>query len=124
MISKPVPVISFLFGVSSLVLWCNLVAADADGPDYWAVQDIPQGRALHLRKGPATQFPIVARIPSGFSHLENLGCSPPFSDKEWASFTEPERDLAVSLRWCRVQYEGQAGWVKGTYLIEGVPAKD
>ena len=124
MTSKSVQVVSLLFGVGLLGFWCNLVAADADGPDYWAVQHLSQGHVLHLRKGPAVQFPIVERIPSGFSHLENLGCSPPFTDQEWGSFSEPERDLALSLRWCRVRYEGQSGWVKGLYLQEGVPPKE
>ncbi len=114
----------FFFGIVVLALSCDLVAAEADGPDYWAVQGVSSTDVLNLRKGPSTLFPIMARIPSDYAHLENLGCSPSFTIEEWSSFSERERSVAISLRWCRVNYEGHAGWVKGTYLREGVPPKD
>lgn len=124
MISRLVSILVFLLGAGVLTLSCGLALADADGPDYWAVQGLTQQNVLNLRKGPALEFLIIAQIPANFSHLENLGCSPAFTDKEWMSFTQQERALAVSLRWCRVQYNGHTGWVKGIYLQEGVPPKE
>ncbi|GJL53352.1 MAG: hypothetical protein NPIRA02_04840 [Nitrospirales bacterium] len=101
-----------------------MAAAEADGPDYWAVHGLSHGAVLNLRKGPTTQFPVLTRIPAGYAHLENLGCSPEFTMEEWSRFIERERDLAVSLRWCRVRYEKQTGWVKGMYLQEGRPPEE
>lgn len=110
--------------VLGLIGWGDFAAAEADGPDYWAVQGVSVNDVLNLRKGPSVQFSVVGRIPAGYSHLENLGCSPVFTANEWRSFEEKERDVAVSLRWCRVRFQDRIGWVKGTYLQEGIPPED
>ncbi len=99
--------------------FCDAVKAEADGPDYWAVQAVPLHDHLNLRTGPSVEFSILARIPSGFLHLENLGCSPEFTLSDWERFSEHEREVALSLRWCRVRFQDQVGWVKGSYLEEG-----
>ncbi len=111
--------VSVLFGVVLLGGWSNLVSGEADGPDYWAVQGVSPNDHLNLRKGPSVGFSVVAQIPSDFKHLENLGCSPEFPITDWERFTEYERDLAISLRWCRVRFHEHVGWVKGSYLEEG-----
>ncbi len=101
-----------------------MAVAEADGPDYWAVSGVSQNDYLNLRKGPSVKFAVVVRIPSGFKHLENLGCSPALTITDWERFSEYERDVAVSLRWCRVGYHQHVGWVKGTYLQEGLPQEE
>ncbi len=98
----------------------NSVEAEADGPDYWAVHGVSPTDHLNLRRGPSTRFSVVAKIPADFSHLENLGCSPDFPMMDWGRFSKHERDLAISLRWCRVRFHDLEGWVKGSYLQEGV----
>lgn len=102
---------------------CSKALADADGPDFWAVTNVSGGSHLNLRKGASVQFPVLNKIPFNFQHLENLGCSPPYTEKEWFSFSKTERKLAAKLRWCRVQYRDQIGWVSGVYLKEGFSPK-
>lgn len=104
--------------------WSDVASAEADGPDYWAVHGVLHDDHLNLRKGPSVGFSVVAQIPSGFEHLENLGCSPAFTITDWERFSEYERDLAISMRWCRIQFHDHVGWVKGSYLQEGIPPKD
>ena len=98
--------------------------AIADGPDYWAVSGVSRNDHLNLRKGPSVRFSVVAEIPARFAHLENLGCSPDFSMEDWERFSEYERNIAVSLRWCRVRFDDHVGWVKGSYLQEGLPQEE
>ncbi len=117
-------VVLVLLGLTLVVIWPNMAGADADGPDYWAVQGVSHDDYLNLRKGPSVKFSVVAQIPSGFAHLENLGCSPAFMITDWERFSEYERDVAISLRWCRVRFHDHVGWVKGIYLQEGVPQED
>ncbi len=112
--------VSFIFFGS----WTFLAWSEADGPDYWAVGGVSLDDHLNLRKGPSVKFSVVALIPSGFSHLENLGCSPDFIITDWERFSEYERDVAISLRWCRVRFYEHVGWVKGSYLQEGIPQND
>ncbi len=120
------------FSFIASVLFClalvgsspNSAIAEADGPDFWAVQGVSHDDHLNLRKGPSVKFSVVAQIPSGFAHLENLGCSPDFMTTDWGRFSEYERDVAVSLRWCRVRFHDYVGWVKGSYLQEGTPQED
>ncbi len=104
--------------------WTYPAWSEADGPDYWAVQGVSPDDHLNLRKGPSVKFSVVAPIPSGFLHLENLGCSPAFVITDWERFSEYERDVAISLRWCRVRFHDHVGWVKGSYLQEGVSQED
>jgi hypothetical protein len=113
-------VLGFALGTS----WPYLAWSEADGPDYWAVKNVSQDDHLNLRKGPSIKFSVVAPIPSGFLHLENLGCSPVLTITDWERFSEYERDVAVSLRWCRVRFHDHVGWVKGSYLQEGVPLEN
>lgn len=117
-------VVLFLLGLTLLVSWPNMVGAEADGPDYWAVKNVSQEDHLNLRKGPSIKFSVVAQIPSEYAHLENLGCNPTFTTTEWARFSEYERNVAVSLRWCRVRFQDHMGWVKGSYLQEGLSSDD
>lgn len=124
MISRFSAVVFVLLSVALVGVSSDVVRAEADGPDYWAVRGVSHDDRLNLRKGPSVKFLVVAQIPSGFEHLENLGCSPAFTIMDWERFSEYERDLAISLRWCRVRFHHHVGWVKGSYLQEGAPPED
>ncbi len=113
-------VLSVLISLNLIVSWPNTAGADADGPDYWAVTGVSRNDHLNLRKGPSVKFSAVAQIPAEFEQLVNLGCSPDFTITDWERFSEYERDVASSLRWCRVRFHDYVGWVKGSYLREGV----
>ena len=112
-----VVIVGFALGAS----WPDLAWSEADGPDYWAVKNVSQDDHLNLKKGPSVKFSVVAHIPAEFRHLENLGCSSAFAITDWDRFSEYERTVAVSLRWCRVRFQDHVGWVKGSYLQEGAP---
>ena len=92
--------------------------ATADGPDFWRITGVQAGGAVNIRKGPATGFSIVGKVTSGTTGLKNLGCSPELLVHEWQGFTLRERELALSLRWCRIQHGQITGWVYSRYLIE------
>lgn len=91
---------------------------DADGPDAWQVKGVDKSKSLNIRKGPSTGFSIIGRMPHDAQKLENLGCFPEFNAAEWQSFTPQERLLAIKMRWCRIRFHGQTGWVFGKYLKE------
>lgn len=109
-------------GLPLLGCGASMAVAEADGPDYWAVRGVSLNDHLNLRKGPSVKFSVVAQIPSGFAPLENLGCSPDFQITDWERFSEYEREVAATLRWCRVRFHQHMGWVKGSYLQEGLLA--
>jgi len=92
--------------------------AEADGPDAWQVRGVDKSHFLNIRKGPSTGFTIIGRVPHDAQKLENLGCFPEFTAADWQSFTPEERHLASQIRWCRIRFHGQTGWVFGKYLTE------
>lgn len=74
----------------------------AGGPDWWVVEGVAEGDALNLRAGPASDEPVLARVPNGTA-LRNLGCR-----------------LTGTTRWCQVEANGRlTGWAAGKYLREG-----
>ena len=92
--------------------------AEADGPDAWQVYGVSQGGTLHMRKGPSKMFSVVAKIPFNAQALKNLGCHPEFNASEWENLTQFEKAALKDLRWCKVRYNDQTGWVFGQYLEE------
>lgn len=92
--------------------------AEAGGPDFWRVKGIKSGEELNMRRGPSIQFGISAKLPHDTRQLLNLGCNPEFSAIEWDELTQKERKLAQAMRWCRVMYQGRAGWIYSRYLKE------
>jgi len=92
--------------------------ADADGPDFWRVENIPLGSFLNLRNGPSTKFAVIGKIPYNATGLANLGCFPEFSVREWNKFSKQETKLALELRWCRVSFGNLEGWSYAKYLME------
>ncbi len=95
--------------------------AEADGPDYWMVTGIPKGGHLNLRLGPSVMFSVIGTVPADFKHLVNKACYPEFTTNEWLRFNSYEKQLALEMRWCKVEYKGRLGWVYAKYLTEGLP---
>ncbi len=94
------------------------VLADADGPDTWRVVGVRANDYLNLRRGPSTEFRIVARIPHNATGLTNAGCYPEYNYGEWQKLTGAEQRLAAKMRWCKVVYDGNRGWVYGKFVGE------
>ena len=107
--------IMLLFAVSV----CGYATADADGPDYWQVTGVAASSGVNLRLGPATAFRSISRIPGGATDLQNLGCTPAMNASEFQRLNSSEQQLLKKLSWCRVEWQGQLGWVSSSYLREG-----
>ncbi|GAA0310451.1 SH3 domain-containing protein [Rhodovulum strictum] len=79
-------------------------AGDIDGgPDFWAVQGLPAGSPLNVRRDPSAASPALATLREG-EIVRNLGCR-----------------VADGARWCRIgSITGMdvTGWVAGRYLRE------
>ena len=106
----------------ALMLCCTSLGAlaTADGPDHYRVRGIASGGFLNLRAEPNTQAAILAKIPAGMTCLRNLGCQGGLSLQEFTTLSEEEkqRRAQANPRWCKVDYQGVAGWVSGRYLAE------
>ena len=94
-------------------------AAADGGPDYWAVTGIAPGGVLDIFAEPSTDAPKLGAIPSDGRRLENLGCINEPTYQEWLAMSEEERLQAAERRWCRIRYQGVAGWVRSKFLKEG-----
>ena len=94
--------------------------ATADGPDHYRVQGVASGRHLALRAQPLTSSPQVGRIPADAHCLRSLGCQGGLTFQEFTTLSDEEkrRRAAEHPRWCRVEYQGDVGWVPGRYLAE------
>jgi hypothetical protein len=93
--------------------------ATADGPDFYKVQGAPDGNSLPLRGTPDASTPL-GFIPVNAECVRNLGCQGGLSLQEFTSLSDKEKAerLATNPRWCKVDYQGQTGWVQGQYLAE------
>ena len=95
-----------IFGVDTVALGA------ADGPDFYCVKDVPKGDSLNLRAKPSAKAKVVTTIPRDACHIENLvvcvgqnGEAIPESDAPPKGTPRPY--------WCKVKYNGEAGWVAG-----------
>jgi hypothetical protein len=71
---------------------------------------------LHLRDVPNADSKSLARIPFNARGLKHLGCrrnEMPFED--WVKLNKEARKASL-MQWCRVEYNGQQGWVAGRFL--------
>ena len=101
-----------LLSISSLVL------SEADGPDSWMVVKIGARSGLNLRYEPTTDSEVLLVIPHDAVDLQNLGCRPEYTTKEWLEFTETQRKKAITDVWSRVRYNNIVGWVYAFYIDE------
>lgn len=101
--------------------WPCPAAAEADGPDYFAVTGVAADDVLNIRDAPSAGGGKIGAIPPDGRHIRNLGCQGAPSFAEWEQMSEPQRRQASHRRWCRVGYAGIEGWVAGRYLKEDGP---
>jgi len=102
-------------------LTTGAVFAEADGPDFYAVQGVAQGDVLNIRAEPGLHARKVGEIPRDGTCIRNLGCK---GGLTFQAFTElspaqQEKRARENPRWCKVEYQGVTGWVAGRYLTEG-----
>jgi hypothetical protein len=97
----------------------NMAHATADGPDFYKVQGAPDGGSLPLRATPDASTPL-GFIPVNADCVRNMGCQGGLTLQEFTSLTDKEKAkrLAANPRWCKVAYQGLAGWVEGRFLTE------
>jgi len=85
-------------------------------PAYWAVTGVRSNDVLHLRDVPSADSKSLAGIPFNAKGLKHLGCrrnEMPFED--WVKLNKEARKASL-MQWCRVEYNGQQGWVAGRFL--------
>lgn len=95
--------------------------AEADGPDFYRIKDVPAGDTLAIRSAPNARAAKLGNIPPNGSCIRNLGCKggPSFKAFTELSPLEQAKRLKRNPRWCKVEYQGVTGWVAGRYLTEG-----
>lgn len=109
-------VIALVVLVGALGPTASIAQDDAPSPPFWAVTGVAANDVLHLRDVPSAESRSLAGIPPNARGLKNHGCrrNQPSMDL-WARMSKEQRQLALT-RWCRVEYQGQQGWVAGRYL--------
>ena len=119
------PVINFGL-ILLLLLYSDLLVAEADGPDYWQVRDVAREDVLNMRSYAAFKAPKVGEIPYHARCIKNMGCKGGLTYQEFTTLSESEKQQITRQRprWCRVSYQGITGWVAGRYLQEGTCLAD
>lgn len=105
---------------ATITLFASPAAAEADGPDHFAVQGVARDDVLNLRAEPNARAAKLGSLPPDATCVRNLGCQGGLSFQEFSTLTpEQQRQrLRESPRWCRVEYRGVQGWAAAIYLGE------
>lgn len=105
---------------TGLGLGSALASAEADGPDHYRVVGVAPGDVLNIRSEPDPQSVKVGEIPPNGNCIRNLGCRGGLSFQEFTTLSKEAQAarLGENPRWCKVDYQGQVGWVAGRYLTE------
>jgi len=84
------------------------------------VQGLASRSTLALRAQPLASSAQIGRIPADAHCLRSLGCEGGLTFQEFTSLSDKERRrrAAEHPRWCKVEYQGNVGWVAGSYLAE------
>ena len=109
-----------------LLLYPDLLMAEADGPDYWRVRDVAKDDVLNMRSYATYKAPKIGEIPYDARCIKNMGCQGGLTYQEFTTLSESEKQQITRQRprWCRVSYQGITGWVAGRYLQEGACLAD
>lgn len=109
-----------------LLLYSDLLMAEADGPDYWRVRDVAKDDVLNMRSYATYKAPKIGEIPYDARCIKNMGCQGGLTYQEFTTLSESEKQQITRQRprWCRVSYQGITGWVAGRYLQEGACLAD
>lgn len=107
-----------VLSICSWLVTAEIVLAEADGPDFYAVTGVSANDVLNIRAEPNARARKIGSIPHDGNGLRNLGCEGGPSFAEWEQMDKAEREAAKRKRWCRIEYQGTEGWVAGWYLAE------
>jgi len=104
-----------------LILTSGLTLADADGPDYFKVNDVASNDVLNMRNKADPDAKKVGEIPASADCVKNLGCKGGLTMSEFTDLSKKEQAAILKNRprWCHVEYRGIKGWVSARYLSEG-----
>lgn len=94
--------------------------AEADGPDFWDINDVADMDVLNIREEPNWRSRKIGEIPHNGRCVKNLGCIGGLTLEEYATLSDAERERIQKERprWCKILYQGQPGWASGHYLQE------
>ena len=108
-----------LFKVVALVVFLSSVSfATADGPDNWDIKGVVLSDTLNIRLEPNYKSKKVGEVPYNGTCLKNLGCTGKISMDAYFKLSPKEQKQLVQRRWCKIEYRGITGWVKGKFLKE------
>jgi len=107
--------------VCSILATASIASAEADGPDFWAVQDVKEDDVLNIREKADPHSKKIGEIPPDGTCIKNLGCVEGLTFEEFTTLSDEEKKKIERERprWCKVDYRGTVGWVAGRYLAEG-----
>lgn len=89
--------------------------AEADGPDTWAVNGVAADDVLNIRENPDAESKKLGEANFNAVGLKNLGCNES-TYPEWGSENIAAREAIMNKRWCKVEFQGTTGWVRGKFL--------
>ncbi|MDG4594852.1 MAG: SH3 domain-containing protein [Candidatus Contendobacter sp.] len=113
-------VFGLLLGLA-MGLGSGAAPAEVDGPDFYVVRGVARDDVLNMRAEPNPQARKVGEIPPDGTCIRNLGCKGGLTFAEFTELSpaEQKKHQRENPRWCKVEYQGVAGWVAGRYLGEG-----
>lgn len=100
--------------------WPSRAVAEADGPDFWRIENVAEHDSLNIRMGPGTQFPVIGAFAPDARGLQAITCVPLYTIAQYQALSQQERSR-LPPRWCLVfGRDGQKGWVAQRFLAEDV----
>ncbi|MBJ6124036.1 SH3 domain-containing protein [Microvirga splendida] len=94
--------------------------ATADGPDFFSVKGVASNDVLFVREKPSVASAKIGQIPPDGRGLRNLECRTFHGGQEVINSDAP---LPGTTRWCKIQYQGMAGWVNARFLKADMEAE-
>lgn len=101
-----------------------LLAQEDGGPDHYKVRPGAKVASLQLHAEPKSTSKVLAQVPPQTTCLRNMGCQGGLTMAEFTklSAADKKKRAAENPRWCKVDYQGTVGWMRGDLLAEGACA--
>jgi len=81
-----------LIGIALLIA-ASIASAEADGPDFWAVQDVKEDDVLNIREKADPHSKKIGEIPPDGTCIENLGCVGGLTFEEFTTLSDEEKEI-------------------------------
>ena len=96
-----------------------MIWAEADGPDYWDVNNIAKDDVLNVRVSPSATSNKIGALSPQQTCLKNLGCEGMLTLDEYIALSEQDKQQQINnFHWCKINYQEITGWVLNKYIKE------